>query len=337
MASTTGQQKIDIEKQESAFLDDASRYSFFVLYRQLQHLAEVQGGSLQVRPALSLSYPRSEVVSAERVVDESGDFTHYLLEVNFQGLYGASSPLPNFYTEDLLQAEKEEQYEARAFLDIFHQQAYSLLFNVLHKNSPVYSLTDEGAGSGIKQIIWTLVGLRNESQREALSNPELFLRYLKLFSRSQRSEAGLCAILEDYFAGVPVEISQCRRRLVRVAQRFQLSLGSNKNGLGQDCLLGNYLHDDNGEFSIHIGPMPVERFRSLVNDEKEWAAFVELISYYLKGSLSCELSLTVLQNEAKTTVLGEESWGQLGVDTWVYSQSDTQQNDGYLNTTQLLS
>jgi hypothetical protein len=53
--------------------------------------------NVRVRPRLGLGFPLRDIEGIEQ--DEDG---RYRIEANFFGLYGVTSPLPTFYTEDLI-------------------------------------------------------------------------------------------------------------------------------------------------------------------------------------------------------------------------------------------
>ncbi|HHO59242.1 MAG TPA: hypothetical protein ENJ64_03290, partial [Thiotrichales bacterium] len=71
--------------------------------------------SIRIRPELNLDYPQADIV-AINALDDGG----YEILTTFMGLYGVSSPLPGFITEELLDDEWDEQNAAREFIDILH-------------------------------------------------------------------------------------------------------------------------------------------------------------------------------------------------------------------------
>src|SRR5882762_10124157 len=114
MVPSTGQSPADLK---NSLLSEGHRFSFFQAARLLKRL---QGEDLRIRPELSFGFPSADVSSIEQRPDQKG----YRLTATFLGLYGVSSPLPAFYTEELL---RDESGAARDFLDIVHQRLYALL------------------------------------------------------------------------------------------------------------------------------------------------------------------------------------------------------------------
>ena len=76
---------------------------------------------LRVRPTLSLAFPEHDIASIEKRPDGK-----IQVEAGFFGLYGVTSPLPYFYTEDLMQASQQGRTSARGLLDMFHYAAHQL-------------------------------------------------------------------------------------------------------------------------------------------------------------------------------------------------------------------
>ena len=58
----------------------------------------------------------------------------YRIEANFFGLYGVTSPLPTFYTEDLIDEMRQGHSAGRDFVDILHAALYPLLFRAWEKH-----------------------------------------------------------------------------------------------------------------------------------------------------------------------------------------------------------
>jgi len=82
---------------------------------------------VRVRPELSLAFPASDVAGVEK------DGDNLRVTTTFLALYGASSPLPTFYTEDLMDEASNDESVCRDFLDIIHQRLYHLWFQCWSK------------------------------------------------------------------------------------------------------------------------------------------------------------------------------------------------------------
>src|SRR5262249_61838352 len=107
---------------------------------------------VRLRPSLSLAFPESDVAAVERL--EEGDGARFLIETNFLGLYGSTSPLPTYYAEEMLQDTSEESL-VRGVLDLFHHRILSLLYRCGTKYRPYLHFRP----AGDQEVSWRLLFL----------------------------------------------------------------------------------------------------------------------------------------------------------------------------------
>lgn len=321
----------DLEYLEADILENASAYSFRQLVRLLRGRLrrDVDDGAgkaaaVRIRPELSLELPRYEVASVERKDD------HYEVVTTFLGLYGVSSPLPAFYTEELIEAAQEDRTTAQALLDVIHQHLFELYIAGKEKQRALDAVV-ERSDVRFRDALRSLVGLRDAEIRRALPDPDRMLRYIALLGRQQRSAEGLRTLLADALGDMPVTIDQCVERRVRIPVASRVLLGQQSHALGRDTVIGMNVRDRMGRFRVCIGPLDEERFHSLINRHNHWRWLVGLIRFYLNTPLQCELELTLEEGAGGTTVIGEPSLSQLGTTTWLFSGSP----DGIRATLQL--
>lgn len=197
--------KLDLLKQGHGF-------SFFQALRLLRRCGgageespgdrEGADRSLRIRPDLSLGFPASDVA---RIVETQGGPAGYRVTVSFLGLYGASSPLPTFYTEDLIDEMLADSTTTRDFLDIFHHQLYILLFRCWSKYRQFVKVVEEESPEDLEKL-FCLMGLGEPELRKVAGGQYGLLRYLGLFTQHPRSAAGLEGLLHDAIGGPPVEL-----------------------------------------------------------------------------------------------------------------------------------
>jgi predicted component of type VI protein secretion system len=75
---------------------------------------------VRLRPSVSLAFPSCDIESVEEIED---GHPPYRLTAAFLGIYGAHSPLPSFYSEEIL-FRSEDVDPVRGFLDIFNNRLY---------------------------------------------------------------------------------------------------------------------------------------------------------------------------------------------------------------------
>jgi hypothetical protein len=170
--------------------------------------------NIRVRPHLSLGFPDNDIERIERMRGAAADGSEdaYRVTASFFGLYGVSSPLPTFYTEDLLDDEREGRHARRDFFDILHGALYPQLFDAWRKYRLQMRVVEEQDPEAL-DTLYAFAGLGSPAQRESLApDAASLLRHLNLFAHRTRSVLGLRTLLADAFAPAMV-----RGRVLRAA------------------------------------------------------------------------------------------------------------------------
>ncbi|WP_018911702.1 type VI secretion system baseplate subunit TssG [Thiomonas sp. FB-6] len=113
---------------------DATRYEYLQLLRMLRLIGVAPDDAaaprgVRTRPSLTLGIEAGEVASAKRLPDGRWSIT-----ANVFGLYGPGSPLPVYYTEDLLEEAREGRHATRGLIDLLNHVLYPLLFRCWEKD-----------------------------------------------------------------------------------------------------------------------------------------------------------------------------------------------------------
>ncbi len=322
MAAKSRGQTPDLTEQ---LLKDGSRFPFIQAVRLLRlFMRNKAGGNLdeqeinqhiRVRPKLSLDFPGTDITSIDEDPDKPDRF---LLTVSFLGLYGSSSPLPVFYTEDLFEEWREGKSLCRDFLDIINSPLYSLFFRIWSKYQLFYKVAEEGDSKAIQRL-YSLLGLENESCQKQFKDTHRLLRYAGLTTQSPRSAAGLRMLLADRLGEPTVKIIQCVPRTVTIPQSQRFSLGIFGNRLGENCFMGTEMVDRMGKFQVRLGPVDVDTFHRFLPDQDSFDEIKEMIRFYLDQPLLWELVVLIRTEEIQPAQLGTSRWSQLGWDTWSFS------------------
>ncbi|MCK5099185.1 MAG: type VI secretion system baseplate subunit TssG, partial [Desulfobacteraceae bacterium] len=101
---------------------------------------EILAKFIRIRPELSLRFPGTDITCVERSEHNPAQF---LITATFLGLYGSSTPLPTFYTEDLIEELNEGKSIKRDFLDIINYAIYPLFFKIWSKHRLFYKICEE--------------------------------------------------------------------------------------------------------------------------------------------------------------------------------------------------
>lgn len=308
---------------EQALLKDASAFSFSKVLSHLTHIVVARGEDpstkIQIRPSLSMDITRSQVVAVNK-----RDNGIYEVITNFLGLYGASSPLPNFYTDDLIALEQEDQTTARRFLDVIHQRVYQLFAQAQQKYNSLSSVV-ERQQQEFSQLLHTITGSRDAQIQKAMPQSNQLLSFVGLLSSRQRSAQGLETLLSGFLTGVNVNIEQCVERTVSVPEKHRSQVGISSCQLGSNALLGDRLSDRHSKIVVHLGPLNQADFDSLVNDKTQWQTLEGLIKAYLTMPMEVDIKISLIGDAAKGVALGENKWCQLGYDTWLLAPKTEQE------------
>lgn len=293
-------------------LEEGHRYAFFQALRLLR-LRDADEGAftrgVRVRPAVTLAFPDRDIEAIER--DETGK---YRITANFFGLYGVTSPLPTFYTEDLIEQHQQGNDGARDFLDIIHAALYPLLFRAWEKNRLWLAIAERRDRSRLDQL-FSLVGLGGNVGTRWNAAGAL-LPHAGNFNQFPRSALGLQSLVSGLLDGLPVDVEPCVTQTVSIPAQARCRLAEQACTLGEDTLLGSLIDERAGGLTIHVGPIPADRLADLLPGTARHANLVDAIALYLKTPLRCVLALHVDPAHRPGAALGA-GWHQLGLNTWL--------------------
>ncbi|MEW6261641.1 MAG: type VI secretion system baseplate subunit TssG [Thermodesulfobacteriota bacterium] len=313
---------------KSDLLERPRAYSFFQAVRLLRFYAQqfrqdreegLFHDLLRIRALLSLSFPGTDVESIEEVPAEPG--VRYRITATFLGLYGASSPLPTHYTEDLLDEAAEDRSVTRDFLDVLGDPYYRLFFQAWNKNRWFLKTVEEEAAPYLERL-FCLLGLGLKEFWQAVPQSRRLWRYIGLFTMSPRPALGLKTLLADALDLPQLDVINNVARLMAIPEDQQCRLGLQGSGLGRDSYLGSLIADRMGKIRIEAGPLGEDKFHDLLPGGEAFAQVGELSRLYLTQPLEREIELVVKEDEVRTMALGQPKWSWLGYDTWLFAGPD---------------
>jgi type VI secretion system protein ImpH len=290
---------------------------------------------LRFRPAATLAFPTSDVESVEPIggtqarapgpasggcpggSGRPGDEAErWRVTVNFMGLYGPASPMPNHFTEEMLWAGPEEQ-GARDFVDLFNHRMISFVFRAWEKYRLPEQFRPEGPDPFTRRM-FCLMGLGTDGMRETAGlEPLPLLASAALLSSRQRSAVGLEGLLRTHLSDVPVRVEPCVTRCVRIPEADTMRLGIRAARLGADACLGSSVSDRSGSFRVELGPMRFETFRSLLPHGERLPRLVRLVRLYLADPLDFEVALRLDPSDLPPLALAPERGLGLGHASWL--------------------
>jgi len=313
MADPHGSETLAVKRR---LLEQSERFSFFQAYRLLRLIALKQGFSqadIKVRPSMSLEFPGTDLSE----ISESGP-GQYRLTANFLGLYGVTSPLPTFYTEQLLDEQQEGRHSNRDFLDIISQTIYPLFFRAWLKSRAhlrIVEFNDER----LLEILHTFVGINRPQRFRDQPGFSQLLRFAGLFAQFPRSAMGLRTIVAALYPGTRVEVIQQDEMWQPIPTDQRFSLGAQACTLGEDSHVGSVVRSRSNNLTLQIHELEQETFLSLLPGQREFRKLEFLIRYYLIDPLQVRLELQLRKGAVQPIALGapQGNWAALGHDTWL--------------------
>lgn len=314
MASTT---RTAAAVMKDELLADGERFSYFQAIRLLRLLGKIDPAleaSLRIRPKLALGFPESDIDRIEQRADGQVHIT-----ANFFGLYGVSSPLPTFYTEDLIDEERDGRKARRGFIDIVHHALYPLLYQAWSKYRITLRVVEE-QDRGMENRLFAFLGLHEAAARAALPYSADLLHYAGLFHQRPRSALGLKTLLADAFSPASVTIVSCVRVALPIARDQRCSLGVQGHCLGEDSYLGMQIDDVSSAIGVRLTELPETVFQRLLPGGADYERLRFLIRFYLIDPLSVTVELALRDGAARparTRGQTDGRWSRLGLDTWL--------------------
>ena len=306
-------------------LENPTGYSFFQAIRLLRlhsrncsgkELEEFFRDHLRVRPQLSLGFPATDLTDIKEEEREDGDL--YRLEATFLGLYGASSPLPVFYTEELLAEASDDKSVTRDFVDILNNNAYVQFFRAWSRSRLMIKAVDEQDKAWLERLN-CLLGYGHYKAFSRIPSECRRFRHIGLLTQYPRSALGLETLLKDSLHHSDIHVEQCVLRKVKLPEDQRFCLGESSNILGERSWIGEELEDRNSKFAVVVRNLDSGRYHQLLPGDDDGDMLDNLVRGYLVEPFKYDLVLEMMPGEANTAVLGGDEWSSLGCDTWVFA------------------
>jgi type VI secretion system protein ImpH len=271
---------------------------------------------VHLRTTSSLAFPTGDLSAVRH---RHGEGPPFEIETPIFGLYGPSSPLPAFYSEDILRRELlGEDDPARLFLDILNHRLLALLYRAWSKYRWHFTF-QPGASDRSSQHFFGLIGLGTEGLREQVGLPAgRLLRYAGFLSQRPRGAVFMAGVISDYFEGVPTCVEQCVERWVSVPVEDQNRIGSLNSTLGQDLIVGELVHDRTGKCRVALGPMNRAHYDDFLPNGRWYRALGALVRFLLPDPLVYDLRLVIQGGDVPMlrVTVGPDA-AQLGWTSWV--------------------
>ncbi len=280
------------------------------------HGARASHETIRFQARKSMAFAPSDIHSISHLRDEGTDNQYRTrMVVTFMGLFGPSSPLPAHINEMVVN-QASDNSDLADFLDLFNHRLISMLVRIWKR--PRYPISFQAdLSDDISRVISAMIGIDHTNHE--LRNHVLFANSPLMVMRSM-SASVVADILSDALNGVDVDIEEFTPRKANILPEQRWLLGTNGSALGMNAMLGEFVHDPTGKFTVKVGPVSLSLFRSLLFDRPNHKRIEKLLNQIVQGNLIHQINLSILKAEAPKWRLGEER--PLGQESWLGHPSE---------------
>ena len=313
-----------VEQSELNILEKLLRepksFNFYQAVRLIGHLLKYEAkngikGTLDIVPLLSLAFPEADIRNIQRNPDN-----RFTLTATFFSLYGTTSPLPTFYTEQLIQDDDLDSEEVKCLLDIFHNRLYHVLFRAWSK-SRVFEQFAEYQDDTYTDALYGFIGLAIKDVREKIPNHQYLFRYASHWVSDNKSVWSLKRFLSDYFK-VPFDVFSFFPAIQEIPQEQYCLIGESNHQLSETAYLGSQFKSNSNSLLISIGPLNAELFPSFLANTENINRLKLLLQLYIKEPFSYFIEVILDKGYFKPIRLACETTSILGVASWLSPQKD---------------
>jgi type VI secretion system protein ImpH len=236
------------------------------------------------------------------------------------GLTGPLGALPYPYVELLIdEVSRHGRRIAVAFLDLLNHRLISLFYRAWEKHHPIIAYERGLAHQAMIEpppavsvapgwpprsgpddpsydlppstYLFYLIGLGSPAARHRHAFPDrVLLFYAGLFAQQHRPAVVLERMLGDYFQ-VPIAVRQFQGQWLRLDPPDRTALGARHNELGNGCLLGRRIWDEQSKIRLTLGPLSLHDYLRFLPDTAAFRSLGQLTRLYVHLELDIEVQL----------------------------------------------
>ncbi len=239
-----------------------------------------------------------------------------IMTINFLGIAGVQGPLPQPYTDLIVERLRHKDTAFRDFLDIFNHRLASFWYRLQKKHIPGLEMAPAEKTS-VGQAILDLAGLVDINIEETLNvHSRSILQFTPLFWQRQRNAAGLKKLLEGYFK-VKIHLKEFKGAWRKAPSEDWTRLGQSgqHHHLGQSTILGRRSWDESAGVTLHLVALSWEQYLSHLPGGHGNDAFRSLIRFYSGLDRNFDLMGTIKRHEIPPSLMA--SGFRLGQTTWL--------------------
>lgn len=327
-ADLTPEQRADAERRGvlSAYELRAGRFSFYRLLYLLErlfpesprlgHTGPASAERIRLRGDPSLVFSSSDVRDLALVKYPDGE-ERARVSATFMGLYGAVSPLPTHFIEDIaLSVHQGGPQPIREFFDVVHHRLMSLVYRAWckYRHAVVYA---RGGSDAFTRRMFCSVGLDGFGDQKTELHPFYFLRFAPLLACKSRSARGLKVVLDELFGEVGVEIEQFVGHWTLIEKPLRNKLGVANHQLGENLVIGRWVYDGSGRYTVVLGPLQYDDYLSFLPGGHRRPLLQSVVNTFTPGIHDVMLELHVDLEAAPRFQLGSPRASTLSRTAWL--------------------
>jgi len=279
---------------------EARQFNFFQAVSLLEEWMQknrgagdaLDDGRLRFAPDRSILFPSSDVSAIEQTPEG------VRLVLAFMGLTGATSPLPQYFSQ-YVQQHEEDDGALYDFLAMFNHRVYALFYRAWKKYHFMRNFTSSGTDPFSRKVA-ALAGI-TAAQIQADPVRLRMLAYTGVLAGACRSSSGLSTVIADFFDGIPVTIEQWTPRWAEVPAPAALGRDSR---LGFNALAGTRVRDRAGKFRVVVGPLKRTLYETFLPGSQNIAMMQDLVRGFLADPLEFDVEVKLQSIDLVPVVLG---------------------------------
>lgn len=317
---------------ESSLSQNADQFEFHAIVKLLENIQKDKNPlgedvdplnePLRLQARVTQEFPSTEIHQLLMPKDKK---VPPLLTTNFLGIAGNNGPLPDPYTNHIIQRSLKGDNALRDFLDIFNHRLLSLLHRIRKKFWIGVSVAPPEA-TLLGGCLRSLVGLALPQTQNRLGIPDRSLTYYAgILWQKPRSTQGLETLIQGFFK-LPTRIHPLQGKWIPVPLPQQSILGKKHHTLGISSFIGPRYWDQSAYFTVELGPMSLSTYIDFLKVGPSFQEIKTLIAYYAGKDQDFRLNLHVNGDEIPKARLGHGV--ALGWTSWLNRSNDNKQDDG---------
>jgi len=306
--------------------EQGKRYAFFQLLFLLERLhsgspslggtGPVANEKIRLRPDASMGFPSSDVAEVAHMKFADG-VERTRVSTTFMGLYGVSSPLMNYFIENVSQQEYQgQQQPAREMLDVMHHRILSLVYRAWTKYR-LYVGYRKNGGDAFTRRMLCATGIDGFGVHNTPIHRFLFLRYAPILAWRARTAHGLAIALHELFGNLGVKIEQFVGAWTLIERPYRNRIGQANSTLGESLTIGRYVFDASSRYKIVLGPLGYDDYLAFLPGGHKRPMMRGVCAVFTRGYYDVLLELHVKPDAAPRFQLGSPRASTLKRTAWL--------------------